>query len=575
MSVETSTTPRQVVLVIGSLQAGGAERQLSDMANYWSETGRGVTLATWSGSQTRDFYPLASGIRRVWLDNSGPHRASFATLCTTLRGWIRLRRLIRQTRPIVVLSFIDVSNIYTILSAFGLGVRIVVSERTDPRVNYGLASVWILMRKLVYRFADGVVAQTEGVASWINATFRTRAIAIPNSLRVLPNVAIKREPIILSVGRLSREKGFDVVLKAFALIREEFPAWCLIIIGSGPEKGSLLELRDELGLQHCVRFMGEVRDVEAWMARAGIFAHASRREGFPNALLEAMGMGAAVICTDCLSGPGEIIQDSINGRLVPVDDIDAFAAAMKDLLGSQKLREQLGERAQEVRNRYNRARIMRRWEDCLFSETREDVKAGAVPSRRRSWTAKMRRVLDRLWLRALFRVFRFDVWHAGAPYSCRPYKSQVVALANSLNPRFVVEIGCGLGDILRRIHAVERIGIDIDVRVIRAAKFLHPSIAWVHGDANEVSRLLPDARTIDCLIMVNWIHAINEVALEGILAPLLNKTRYLIVDSIDADGPQSYRYKHDFSFLKSVAQPVSTVRVLEEARSLVLFKVAG
>ena len=192
-----------------------------------------------------------------------------------------------------------------------------------------------------------------------------------------------------------------------------------------------------------------------------------------------------------------------------------------------------------------------------------------------SMAARTRRVIDRLWLNALCRVFSFDPWHAGAPYSCRPYKCQVVALANSVRPVVAVEIGCGLGDILSRVDACERIGVDSDAGVVRAARFLHPSIAWIHGDASAATRFLTDGKTVDCLIMVNWIHALGEEVLEAILAPLLKRTRYLIVDSIDPGGPASYRHKHDFSFLASVAQRISIERVSGEPRCLLLFKVLG
>jgi SAM-dependent methyltransferase len=191
-----------------------------------------------------------------------------------------------------------------------------------------------------------------------------------------------------------------------------------------------------------------------------------------------------------------------------------------------------------------------------------------------SVAARTRRVLDRLWLSALCRVFGFDSWHAAAPYSCRPYKSQVVELANAIRPSLAVEIGCGLGDILSRIDSAERIGIDIDAGVIRAAKFLHPALVWIHGGANTASQLLPEGKIVDCLITVNWIHAMSADTLEAMLLPLLKRARYLIVDSIDQNGPISYRHKHDFSFLAQNAQQIATVPVSGEPRNLLLFKVS-
>ena len=191
-----------------------------------------------------------------------------------------------------------------------------------------------------------------------------------------------------------------------------------------------------------------------------------------------------------------------------------------------------------------------------------------------TWAKKVKCRIDRMWLAELRRVFQFDPWHAGAPYSCRAYKRMVVDLVNSLKPALVVEVGCGLGDILSRVNARERFGLDSDARVIRAARFLHPGkVHWLQGDATGIERVLPAGCRMDCLIMVNWIHNLSPDHLAALLLPLLPRTEYLMLDAIDADGPESYRFKHDFHFLSELAQRVSVIRSTDEPRSFVLFKV--
>jgi SAM-dependent methyltransferase len=183
---------------------------------------------------------------------------------------------------------------------------------------------------------------------------------------------------------------------------------------------------------------------------------------------------------------------------------------------------------------------------------------------------------ERIWLRGLRRVFGFDAWHVSAAYSCRPYKRSVVELVNSLRPVTVVEVGCGLGDILSRVNAAERFGFDIDTAVIRAARFLHPGAArWIRGDTSSISLAIPEERRIDCLIMVNWIHTLSPQQLAACILPLLPRTGYLILDAIDPDGPSSYRFKHDFSFLSTFAQRLSSTRAAAEPRSFIVFKVTG
>jgi SAM-dependent methyltransferase len=181
---------------------------------------------------------------------------------------------------------------------------------------------------------------------------------------------------------------------------------------------------------------------------------------------------------------------------------------------------------------------------------------------------------DRIGLHVLRLIFGFDTWHASAPFSCRPYKEIVVGLANALQPSIVVEIGCGLGDIISRVTAIERFGIDADSRVIRAARFLHPGRGhWIHGDEYCIQGVVSPGRTIDCLIMVNWIHTLSPERLSDLLLPVLPRTRYLILDAIDADGPPSYRYKHNFDFLSASTRKLSVGRTPGEQREFIVFEV--
>jgi GalNAc-alpha-(1->4)-GalNAc-alpha-(1->3)-diNAcBac-PP-undecaprenol alpha-1,4-N-acetyl-D-galactosaminyltransferase len=356
---------RSIVLVTGGMDCGGAQRVMADMANYWVERGWRVILATWSSPDVQDFYPLSPKISRAWLHIDSGRGSAIAGLRGFLIRIMKLRRLLRRVKPDVVLSFIDVSNILTIFAALGLRVRVVVSERTHPGLNDTVGRPWKLLRQLCYAWADQVVAQTQDAAMWIEQHCRTAVLVIPNSLRALPEVVSRRESLIIAVGRLSKEKGLDVLLEAFARACPRFPEWRLCIIGDGPEQRALAEQVGKLDLRDRVEFAGQVRDVEYWMARAALMVHASRREGFPNAVLEGMGMGLAVICADCRSGPAELITDGVNGRLVPVDDVAALALAISQLMADAPLRERLGAEATKVRQLYAHTALMKKWETWI------------------------------------------------------------------------------------------------------------------------------------------------------------------------------------------------------------------
>lgn len=357
-----------LTLVISSLAAGGAERVICDIANHWAERNHKVTLITLTGPDIQDFYPLHYSVERVWLCLAKVTRNLFDKVRLTVLRVMRLRQVVRHASSEVVLSFMDVNNVYVLLATIGLKSRVIVSERTDPGANYQIRRPWALLRKLLYRRADVVVAQTAAAAGWLNEHCGTRAVVIPNAVRDLPAIDLgrKREKMVLAVGRLSDEKGYDVLVRAFSRVVVRHPDWRLIILGQGPGRGALEEMALGLGIRDSVDLHGTVEDPEEWMARAGLFVMTSRFEGFPNALLEAMAVGAAVISTDCRSGPRELVSDGINGRLVAVDDVENLAEVMNGLMSNRELREKMGERATDVRQRFARAEIMKRWETVFL-----------------------------------------------------------------------------------------------------------------------------------------------------------------------------------------------------------------
>jgi GalNAc-alpha-(1->4)-GalNAc-alpha-(1->3)-diNAcBac-PP-undecaprenol alpha-1,4-N-acetyl-D-galactosaminyltransferase len=357
---------RTVLLVIGSLQGGGAERQISDMANYWVTKDWKVLLATWCGPEVADFYPLDSRVLRVRLGKQSEDTIGRSRILANLERVARFRAILKSTRPHAVLSFMTESNVLTILAAIGLNLRVAVSERVQPALHSEFPWMWRMLRRVLYASADAVVAQTEDAAHWLKLNCRTAVTVIPNALRSLPDASGERESLIVAVGRLTPQKGFDVLLSAFARIAANFEPWRLAIIGEGAERRTLERLRGELSLEDRVEFVGQTSDVVSWMVRAGLVVQPSRFEGFPNVVLESMGLGAPVISSDCRSGPADLIEDGVNGRLVPVGDVETLAQVMGELMSNPDERARLGRGARGVRERYRQDAIMERWENCLF-----------------------------------------------------------------------------------------------------------------------------------------------------------------------------------------------------------------
>jgi glycosyltransferase involved in cell wall biosynthesis len=182
------------------------------------------------------------------------------------------------------------------------------------------------------------------------------------------------------MGRLAHQKGFDVLLRAFAACAARHRAWSLVILGEGDQRRMLEAQRAELGLSDRVKFPGWVPEPIRLLRQADLFVMSSRYEGLPLALLEAMACGLPAISTDCPTGPSEVIRHGENGWLVPVEDVDALAAALDRLMGDGEMRRRLALRATDVTKQFGAQRIMTLWMDLIERLTRRAGRPGTPPS---------------------------------------------------------------------------------------------------------------------------------------------------------------------------------------------------
>jgi len=380
--------PRRLTLVIHGLEAGGAERISSILANGLSGRGWTVTILTLNGEEPSAFYALAPsvvheplGLGRTTILGKGLGRLLPAKLVDGLKriplshlwnfaakAW-RLRKGIRHSRPDVVLAFIDVSNILTLLATLGLCVPVVISERNDP-AQTSLGWIWRLLRDLTYPRAASLVVLSDDTRAWFPARVRRRIQVIPNPVLPPPEGAAggpggEKPGRIIAVGRLSREKGFDVLLEAFARTQRGKQGWNLEIWGEGALRSDLEALRDRLGLHEQVSLPGLTQSIHARYASADIFVLSSRTEGFPNALCEAMSHAIPVVATSCSGGVREILRPGLDGLLVPPEDPEAMAQALSQLMNRPSLRRELGQRAAEVTRRFSLGAFLDRWDRCL------------------------------------------------------------------------------------------------------------------------------------------------------------------------------------------------------------------
>jgi GalNAc-alpha-(1->4)-GalNAc-alpha-(1->3)-diNAcBac-PP-undecaprenol alpha-1,4-N-acetyl-D-galactosaminyltransferase len=403
----------RTTLVVSSMRGGGSERVLSRMANYWADKGWSVTVLTlYHGPQSPSYalhplvrhhdmrfsmngrhpIPSARALRalKATFDCSTPPERR--TLLADLNLIAALRHAVERTRPDVVISFIDTTNVRVLLAAEGLGVPVIVSERSDPRRNV-LGEGMRRLRKRLYPKAAYLVAQTDEMATFFAAEMSERGRVIHNPV-VRPVVAawngIIKGPdsahLLLAMGRLVEEKGFPLLIRAFAQLASRHPSWSLEIWGIGPLRAALQQLACTLGVKERVKLQGFTPRPADVLARGDLFALPSLSEGFPNVLCEAMASGLPVVSFNCSSGIQQIIRDGLDGVIVETANVGSLAAALDRLMSSEDERARLSARAVEVTDRFAIDKTMARWEELVYTCVRrvlaaaDTSPAGAHPS---------------------------------------------------------------------------------------------------------------------------------------------------------------------------------------------------
>jgi GalNAc-alpha-(1->4)-GalNAc-alpha-(1->3)-diNAcBac-PP-undecaprenol alpha-1,4-N-acetyl-D-galactosaminyltransferase len=316
----------------------------------------------------RPFFDLDPKVALVPLGLHQPSRRPWEAVLNNLRRVRSLRSAILEGRPDIVISFIDQANVLTLLATVGTAIPVIVAERADPHEQY-LGPVWRLLRRITYGRAAGVVTHTHTSLDFFPPKIRRRGRVIPNPIVAPPLGAIAEGSgqgmRVVAMGRLSHEKGFDLLLSAFARVAAGFPDWSLEIWGEGPLRVELERQAERLGIAGRVSLPGLTRRADEVFSAASLFVLSSRYEGFGNVLCEAMAAGVAVISFDCPSGPREIIRPGVDGILVPPGDVPALAAAMSRLMRDPEQRRRLATEAVAVRDRFSLERAVAEWEALI------------------------------------------------------------------------------------------------------------------------------------------------------------------------------------------------------------------
>ena len=352
---------KTIAFYIGSLSRGGAEHVMVNLADYFSSQGYHVYLVT--KLEDPPEYDVPEGVTRILADIT-ENEISSSRIRNLCRRIGKLRRIWKEIKPDIIVSFIRKNNLMAIASSRGLGIPVVVSIRSNPARELS-GSFFRRLSFFMFRFADGIIMQTSRGVEFLPKYLRKKAVIMPNSVdqRFMgTELCEERKQQIVSVGRIDDNKNQKMLLEAFNDIKDEYPSWSLHLYGDGEQRSRLEEMYD------CdqITFHGQVGDVEKHVKDASVFVLPSKQEGMPNALIEAMALGLACISTDCpCGGPADLIESGKNGILIPVDDVKELEKELRLLMEDEELTKKLGREAAKITEVLSPDLVNSKWEEYI------------------------------------------------------------------------------------------------------------------------------------------------------------------------------------------------------------------
>ena len=355
----------KICFIIHNVTArAGSERAQASLANALSTRGESISIWSMYGAGKSPGFPLSSGVKVSYgLMTSLPCFLDYPWLAFAFVFYV-----IRQRPDWIVCTGAN-RLIVALLAALVSGVKIVIWEHF-PVANSVTRPRGRLARMIASVVASRIVTLTKSDKDLYATLYPAakRVTHIPNIVQSPDATGKIRRREILAMGRLSHEKGFDLLLEAWSLAMPRLPDWSLRIVGNGHMRDELVRRAGSLGIEGSITFAPFSDDPFSLYSGCGIFVLSSRFEGLPFVLIEAMTCGTACISFDCPSGPREVIRNGVNGLLVPAEQVNALASGIVTLGEDPMLRERLGNAARSVSKPFSEQRVVARWQELLYGQ---------------------------------------------------------------------------------------------------------------------------------------------------------------------------------------------------------------
>ncbi|WP_026764059.1 glycosyltransferase family 4 protein [Sediminibacterium salmoneum] len=351
----------RVTFIIYHLSSGGAERILASLVGYFYNH-YDVELIVYSNEDF--FFPIPKTVRVHKIVSKKQN-----TLFSFVNRLIKTYSVLKNRKPDVVISFLTETNIVATICSSLLRIPIIVSERTNP-LKHKLSKAVLILRNFVYKYCSSLVVQTNDSKQYFEQIVKgSKIVVIPNFVDLkkfdqFDRICIPNKQI-LSIGRLSFEKGHDLLIKAFASSKSKQQGWKLIIVGDGPLFQMYNRLIEQLDSRESIQLVGKKKNVLEYLFSSTFFVLPSRYEGFPNVLLEATATGLPCIAFNCGMGIADVVENGFNGLLANAEDYESLKECIDSLSQNNELQSKFKRNAKTKVQDFEINKIMALWNSLI------------------------------------------------------------------------------------------------------------------------------------------------------------------------------------------------------------------
>jgi len=352
-----------VVKSLGGQGWGGAHRVMGILANYLVAKGYSVTIVVWCDSPIE--YPLDERINIECLHCQINRELDMVKPC------LMTRKILKKHDNAYLFAFMSRMATYAAIYTIGLSVKVIGSERTDPRTEPHKAPFrWV--RNHAFGFLYRTVYQTPDAMAYFPKRAQRNGCVIPNPIS--PNLperyqGVRRKEFV-AFCRIDKQKNLPMMIDAFCMVHDQYPDYTLKIYGTGLIEEDIRNYIKEKEADSYIFMMGFAKAVHSSIVDAAGFLSSSDYEGLSNSMLEALAIGMPCVCTDCpIGGARMVIHDGINGLLVPVGDCKAMADAIVRIIEEPEFGNKLSVEAEKIKGELDQDAICEKWEKLLYEET--------------------------------------------------------------------------------------------------------------------------------------------------------------------------------------------------------------